>query len=33
LRTRTLIMNNPQLRQRMSEEQEDLEEIIRWIEG
>jgi hypothetical protein len=33
LRTRTLIMNNPQLRQRMSEEQEDLEDIIRWIEG
>jgi hypothetical protein len=33
LRTRTLIMNNPQLRQRMSEEQQDLEEIIRWIEG
>jgi hypothetical protein len=33
LRTRTLIMNSPQLRQRMSEEQEDLEDIIRWIEG
>ena len=33
LRTRTLIMNNPQLRQRMSEEQQELEEIIRWIEG
>lgn len=33
LRTRTLIMNNPQLRQRMSEEQQDIEEIIRWIEG
>jgi len=33
LRTRTLIMNNPQLRQRMSEEQQDLEDIIRWIEG
>lgn len=33
LRTRALIMNNPQLRQRMSEEQQDLEEIIRWIEG
>lgn len=32
MRTRTLI-NNPQLRQRMSEEQQDLEEIIRWIEG
>jgi len=26
-------MNNPQLRQRMSEEQDDLEDIIRWIEG
>jgi hypothetical protein len=26
-------MNNPQLRQRMSEEQQDLENIIRWIEG
>ncbi|MBN2118165.1 MAG: hypothetical protein JW730_16440 [Anaerolineales bacterium] len=33
LRTRILIMNNPQLRQRMSEEQQDLEEIIRMIEG
>jgi hypothetical protein len=33
LRTRTLILNNPQLRQRMSEEEEDLEDIIRWIEG
>jgi hypothetical protein len=33
LRTRTLIMNNPQLRQRMTEEQQDVEEIIRWIEG
>ena len=33
LRTRTLIMNNPQLRQRMSEEEQDLEDIIRWIEG
>ncbi len=33
MRTRTLIMNNPQLRQRMSEEEQDLEEIIRWIEG
>jgi hypothetical protein len=33
LRTRTLIINNPQLRQRMSEEQQDLENIIRWIEG
>ena len=33
LGTRTLIMNNPQLRQRMSAEQQDLEDIIRWIEG
>jgi hypothetical protein len=33
LRTRMLIMNSPQLRQRMSEEQDDLEDIIRWIEG
>lgn len=33
LRTRTLIMNNPQLRQRMTEEQQDLEEIIRWMES
>ena len=33
LRTRTLIVSNPQLRQRMSEEEQDLEEIIRWIEG
>jgi hypothetical protein len=33
LRTRTLIVSNPQLRQRMSEEEQDLEDIIRWIEG
>jgi hypothetical protein len=33
LRTRTLIINHPQLRQRMSDEQQDLEEIIRWVEG
>ena len=33
LRTRTLIMSNPQLRQRMSEEEQDVEDIIRWIEG
>ena len=33
LRTRTLILSIPQLRQRMSEEEQDLEEIIRWIEG
>lgn len=31
LRTRMLIMNNPQLRQRMSDEQQDVEEIIRWL--
>ena len=33
LRTRTLIMNNHQLRQRMNEEQQELEDVIRWIEG
>lgn len=33
LRTRTRIMNNHQLRQRMTDEQQDLENIIRWIEG
>jgi len=33
LRTRTLIMNKHQLRQRMMDEQQDLENIIRWIEG
>jgi hypothetical protein len=33
LRTRTLMMSNPQLRQRMSEEEQDLEDIIRWMEG
>jgi hypothetical protein len=33
LRTRTLIMNSHQLRQRMTDEQQDLENIIRWIEG
>jgi hypothetical protein len=33
LRTRTLIMSNHQLRQRMSEEEQDVEEILRWIEG
>lgn len=33
LRTRTRIMNNHQLRQRMTGEQQDLEEILRWIEG
>jgi hypothetical protein len=33
LRTRTLIINKHQLRQRMTDEQQDLENIIRWIEG
>jgi hypothetical protein len=33
LRTRTRMMNNHQLRQRMTDEQQDLENIIRWIEG
>jgi hypothetical protein len=33
LRTRQLIINNHQLRQRMTDEQQDLENIIRWIEG
>jgi len=33
MRTRTLIINNHQLRQRMTDEQQDLENIIRWIEG
>lgn len=33
LRTRTLIMNSHQLRQRMTDEQQDLENIIRSIEG
>lgn len=33
LRTRTLIMSNHQLRQRMSEEEQDVEEMLRWIEG
>lgn len=33
LRTRTLIINNHELRQRMTDEQQDLENIIRWIEG
>jgi len=33
LRSRTLIINSPQLRQRMSDEQEELEDILRWIEG
>ena len=33
LRTRTLIINNHPLRQRMADEQQDLEDIIRRIEG
>jgi hypothetical protein len=33
LRTRTRMMNHHQLRQRMTDEQQDLENIIRWIEG
>jgi hypothetical protein len=33
LRTRTLIINSHELRQRMTDEQQDLENIIRWIEG
>src|SRR5215216_2939369 len=33
MRTRTLIINNHQLRQRMTDEQQDLEDIIRWLEG
>ena len=33
LRTRTLILNSHPLRQRMVDEQQDLETIIRWIEG
>jgi hypothetical protein len=33
LRTRALIINSHHLRQRMTDEQQDLEDIIRWIEG
>lgn len=33
LRTRALILNSHQLRQRMPDEQQDLENIIRWMEG
>lgn len=33
LRTRTLIINSHPLRQRMTDEQQDLENIIRWTEG
>jgi hypothetical protein len=32
LRTRTIIFNSDQLRQRMTTEQQELEEIIKWIE-
>jgi hypothetical protein len=32
LRTRALIMTNDQLRQHMNDEQQELEDIIRWIE-
>lgn len=32
MRTRAIIINNDQLRQRMQEEQQDLEEIIKWVE-
>jgi hypothetical protein len=32
LRTRTIIFNNDQLRQRMTAEQQELENIIKWIE-
>jgi hypothetical protein len=33
LRTRTIIFKNDQLRRRMAAEQEELEDIIKWIEG
>jgi hypothetical protein len=32
MRTRAIIINNDQLRQRMGEEQQDLEDIIKWVE-
>jgi hypothetical protein len=32
MRTRTIIFNNDQLRRRMTKEQQELEEIIKWIE-
>jgi hypothetical protein len=32
LRTRTIIFNNDQLRKRMADQQQELEEIIKWIE-
>jgi len=33
MRTRTIIINNDQLRRRMPDEQQELEDIIRWIEA
>lgn len=33
MRTRTIIINNDQLRKDMSEEQQDLEDILRWVEA
>ena len=33
MRTRTIIFKNDQLRRRMAAEQQELEEIIKWIEG
>jgi len=33
MRTRTIIFKNDQLRRRMPAEQEELEDIIKWIEG
>jgi len=32
MRTRTIIINNDQLRKRMADEQQELEDIIKWIE-
>jgi hypothetical protein len=33
MRTRTIILNNDQLRKDMSEEQQMLEDILRWVEA
>ncbi|HEX6270671.1 MAG TPA: hypothetical protein VFZ43_10570, partial [Anaerolineales bacterium] len=33
MRTRMIIFNNEQLRRRMVAEQEELEDVIKWIEG
>jgi hypothetical protein len=33
MRTRTIIFANDQMRRRMVAEQQELEEIIKWIEG